>query len=189
MNNTEKLSEKDAAALEFLKALSSGKDDKPQLLCYVTADRLRVEQNALISSVYIGNKVDSTCYVYSGHTKTAYKTLLAAPAFIDLGDSITVLTADDYKINFEAETKIIAGITCKKAVIDIGAKMTVWYAEHIPQLYWDKYAYLQRIPGCALAIQTEQSEMLIGIKAASVKELEVDEHLFKVPEGYEIIEY
>lgn len=189
INKTAKISDEDKAAMEFLQALSSGKDDKPQLLCYVTLEKLRVEQNAMIPAVYLGNKKDSVCFVYSGSSKTAYKTLLAAPAFIDLGDSVTVMGPDDYKISFESETQVISGITCKKAVIDMGAKMIVWYAENIPQLYWDKYAYLQRIPGCALSIQAEQNGFLIGIKATSVKEMEVNESLFNVPEGYEIIEY
>lgn len=189
INKTEKISDEDKAAMEFLQALASGKDDKPQLLCYVTPEKLRVEQNAMIPAVYLGNKKDSVCFVYSGSSKTAYKTMLVAPAFIDLGDSVTVMGPDDYKISFESETQVISGVTCKKAVIDIGAKMIVWYAENIPQLYWDKYAYLQRIPGCALSIQAGQKGFLIGIKAISVKEIEVNESLFNVPEGYEIIEY
>jgi GLPGLI family protein len=180
-------------ALAMMEAMSSRKNNDPSLRGYVTTRKIRVETNGFSPSVELGDKTTGKAYVFTRNNKTAYQVQLARPKLLNLppNDSLVVITADDCAINLLPDTCTIAGLHCKKAVVRViplpGEQLIqVWYAPELPALYWGEYNYLKKIPGCALAIQTESNGMLAGIKAATVKKIQVEAARFELPAGYSV---
>lgn len=180
-------------ALAMMKAMSSRKNSDPSLRSYVTARKLRVETNGFSPSIELGDKTTGKAYVFTRNNKTAYRVQLARPKLMNLppNDSLVVITADNCEVSLLPDTCTIAGLHCKKAVVRVtplpGKQLIqVWYAPELPALYWGEYNYLKKIPGCALAIQTETNGMLAGIKAATVKKVQVEAASFELPAGYSV---
>ncbi|MDM8177343.1 MULTISPECIES: WG repeat-containing protein [Olivibacter] len=181
------------AMMELGKAMSGAKEGEPLLKAYVTANKMRIEQKGIVSSVQISNLEDSISYNLYAETETAYRTALATPKVSTemKGDSMIVVSSADGKLRFSDETMEIHGFSCKKAILemnvgDVKQDMTIWYAEKLPKLFWGEYDYLEKIPGMALKISTNTNGMDVGIKAASVKEELVDDTLFTIPAHYTI---
>lgn len=179
---------------EFAEALTSyqKKDTTPALRCFLTDTRLRVETNGLFQTIELGNKKDSSSFVFTAGDSTATKTTLLRPNLAYIGDSLIVLDDSSYRISFTKDTASFAGILCKKARIEIlpleDSDIIVWYAPNLPKMYWDKYNYLAHIPGCALAVLTQSGGTQLGIKAVIAREVNIPQSLFEVPKGYKISE-
>src|SRR5690606_4815062 len=154
------------AMMELGKAMSGAKEGEPLLKAYVTANKMRIEQKGIVSSVQISNLEDSISYNLYAETETAYRTALATPKVSTemKGDSMIVVSSADGKLRFSDETMEIHGFSCKKAILemnvgDVKQDMTIWYAEKLPKLFWGEYDYLEKIPGMALKISTNTNGM------------------------------
>jgi len=185
---------KNAAAMSIAQLLLGDDEEKPALRCFLEANRFRVEENGLISSITLGNKRDTVYYIVDTTFKQAIRHSALEPAVevqMD-GDSILVISSDDFEMTLHNDTTTLAGFPCKMARFynpSFPAQaITVWYTERIPVLYWGKYKYLQKLPGCALAIFTQQGSSNIGIHVKKAVQAEVPETLFQLPEGYEMAE-
>ncbi|QNK61379.1 hypothetical protein H7F33_12470 [Pedobacter sp. PAMC26386] len=183
-----------AAMIELAKSLSGSTDDNPPLVCYLSPEYIRVEQNGLGGGITVADKRDTVSYLLDTAAKTATKYPAAMPNIQTsmAGDSMTVISSADFVMELKPGTMIIAGHSCKKAIFVNPASpenvITVWYATELPRLYWQKYSYLKSIPGCALAIGTSSRGMDIGIKANLIKKVNLPESFFVPPADYKINE-
>lgn len=185
---------KNAAAMQVAQLLLGDDAEKPALRCYMDQNRFRVEQNGLVSSITLADRRDTVYYIIDTSFKQAIRHSALEPAVevqMD-GDSVQVISSDDFEMSLYDDTATVSGFPCKKArfynPLFPGQAITVWYTERIPVLYWGKYKYLQKLPGCVLAIFTQQGATNIGIRAGKAAQAQVPESLFQVPEGYEISE-
>lgn len=101
---------------------------------------------------------------------------------------------DEFQIEYQNETKIVAGFTCKKAVLKAVTNnatddRVVWYTEEIKL----PFSYNFGIPGLhkIVGFPMEYENISQGIKMVhKVVEIglnrDIDDHLFVIPEGYEI---
>lgn len=175
-------------------SLSGSSESTPPLVCYVSNNYIRVEQNGLGGGITLADKRDTVSFSLD----TAEKTAAAYPAAMPNlhtqmnGDSVTVISSDDFKMELLKDTMTISGQRCKKAIFknpaSPGSIITIWYAPALPRLYWQKYSYLQRIPGCALSISTVTKGMSVGVKADHVKQIQMEESFFLPPADYTITE-
>jgi GLPGLI family protein len=188
------MSLEDSMGLAFLQSMAESKKGLP-LIIYTTGNRMRIEQNGALSSyVQVSNKADSSSYILYEEEKRAEQMPIAAPKiyssdFVD--DSLVIVSSDEFKLTFVNETKTIAGITCSKANFEHPSKpelgvLTIWYSKEIPMVYWGEYDYLMRLPGAALAIETETKGMIAGIRAITVEQPTVSELIFVPPADYKI---
>jgi GLPGLI family protein len=188
------MSAEDSMGLVFLQSMTESKKGLP-LIIYTTGNRMRIEQNGALSAyVQVSNKVDSSSYILYDEEKRAEQMPIASPKIYSsdiVNDSFVVVSSDDFELTFVNETKTIAGITCSKANFEHPSKpelgvLTIWYSKEIPAVYWGEYDYLMRLPGAALAIETETKGMIAGIRAITIEQAPVEEHIFIPPADYKI---
>ncbi|MET4081733.1 GLPGLI family protein [Pedobacter sp. UYP30] len=177
--------------LELAKALTMGDDEGPILRCYLSKGKYRVEEKGLSSSVIVYQQPDTSYYRLDTAQKVAYRSAINRP-YVDVqmaGDSMIVISSDDFKLKQSEDTATVAGYFCKKAVFSMddypAQEITVWYSPQLPPMYWGKYTYLQKLPGCALSIFSKQQKLMVGIEAKIVEKLTVANTLFSVPTDYE----
>lgn len=187
-------SEEQSVMMELAKALSGSSEDRPPLTCYVNENYLRIEQNGLGGGITLADKRDTSSYSLDTLNKTAIRYPAEIPNLqtqVD-GDSLVVISSDDFKMELKNETMTIAGQLCRKAIFtnpEQGEQtITVWYAAALPRLYWQKYSYLKNIPGCALSIGTVSKGLNVGIKAGKIEKVNTSESFFQPPADYEITE-
>jgi GLPGLI family protein len=185
---------KNAAAMQVAQLLLGDDEEKPALRCYMEQNRFRVEQNGLVSSITLADKRDTVYYIIDTSFKQVIRHSALEPAVeVQMaGDSIQVISSEDFEMTLSDDTTTLAGFPCKKARFYNpsfpGQAITVWYTERIPVLYWGKYKYLQKLPGCPLAVFMQQGSTNIGIRVKKAAQVEVPGSLFQLPEGYEITE-
>ena len=143
----------------LMKALIQN-DDGPMLFCYITDQKIKVEQKGMMSYTTLVNKKDTVYYVLDTAFETAYRKRSTIETTYS-EDSILVIDPKDFEVTFEKERKEILGYSCKKAVFFNPklpkATIVAWYTEEIPTLYWGKYTYLKKLPGCALLLTRRRS--------------------------------
>ncbi len=92
-------------------------------------------------------------------------------------------------IEFTDETKIIAGYSCKKAIVQCPdhakGKIDVFYTEQINILNPNQNNPFREIKGTLMEFQVLLNGMNMKIKAIEVKSMTVDNEVFEIPEGYE----
>ncbi len=180
--------------IELAKALSGSSDDTLPLICYVSPNYIRVEQNGLGGGITVADKRDTLSYLLDTAAKTAVKYPAEIPKLhTQLNeDSLVVISSEGFKMELHKDTSSIGGQLCKKAVFsnpDFPQNViTVWYAPALPRLYWQKYSYLKNVPGCALSIGTISKGVNVGIKAKLVEKVNMPESFFKPPSDYAISE-
>ncbi len=179
-------------SLEMAKAMA-GSSKQPQMKSYLTEHKLRVEMNGIFASTEAGDKTTNLSYVFDKNSKTAYQVHLLRSRMLELRekDTTVVISLEDCEVSLLPDTCTIAGILCKKAIVRFrplpqGQELLVWYAPTLPAMYWGDYNYLKKIPGCALAIETEKNNLRAGIKAETVTQMQVPAALFGPPAGYTI---
>lgn len=174
----------------IMKALMQN-DDGPMLFCYITDQKIRVEQKGMMGYTVLMDKKDSVSYMLDEDFKTAYRNSSDIETIVE-GDSIVVIDPEDFNVTFEKEQKEILGYSCKKAVFSnaaiSGATMVAWYTEEIPKLYWGKYAYLEKLPGCVLQLYTKTDHKKVGITAHQIRKINMSPSRFEVPKEYKIEE-
>lgn len=193
-NKSKAMSLEDSMGLMFLKSLAEPKNGLP-LIIYTTDNKMRIEENGGFSSfVQVSNRADSSSYILYEKDKKAEQMPIASPKIFSsdiVNDSFIIVSSDDFKLTFVNETKTIAGITCNRANFEHPSKpelgvLAIWYSKEIPTVYWGEYSYLKRLPGAALAIETETKGVIAGIRAVTVEQMTVPEHIFVPPSDYEI---
>lgn len=177
----------DTSASEFIKILAGNGD--ALMHAFISKDQMRIENLLFGKSVQISNISKGTSYLLDETNKTYSPTDLASGQLIETsneGDNYAY--SSDFEISLVPnEKKNIAGIACQKALFNIaGSKdkqteITVWYAAQLPKLYWGTYDYLEKVPGAALYVGSAG----LGIEANKVEEINFDQSLFEIPEGYE----
>lgn len=184
--------EEQLVMMELAKSLSGSSSEAPPLTCYVNPNYIRVEQNGLGGGITIADKRDTVSFLLDSASKTATKFPAAMPNLQTQlnGDSVVLISSDDFKIKLLNDTITIAGQHCKKAIFVNPAHpenvITVWYAPGLPRLYWQKYSYLKSIPGCTLSIGTVAKGLNVGIKADTVKKVSLPESFFQPPADYTV---
>ncbi len=172
----------------IMKALIQN-DDGPILLCYITDQKIRVEQKGMMSYTTLVDKRDTAYYVLDTSFETAYRKRSNIETTYS-GNSIIVIDPEDFEVTFDKERKKILGYSCKKAVFFNPAlpKATIvaWYTEEIPVLYWGKYTYLKKLQGCVLLLYTRAEHKKVGITAHQIRKVDVSPSIFEVPENYKI---
>ena len=164
-------------------------DDKPIAQAYVNKDYLWISSGLLQETIQITNKSKNESFVLYPEQKQYSLTPSSINKILDLGDGYDLLSEPPVEF-VKGKVKTIAGYTCKLAQIKVESsierpvKIDIWYTEEIPKLYWGEYAYLEKIPGAALHIET----MGIGIEARKVTKEDLDPSVFQVPEHYTLIE-
>jgi len=181
-----------AVLMELAKSLSGSSNEQPPLVCYVNGNYIRVEQNGLGGGVTIADKRDTVSFLLDTLEKTATRYPAAMPNLHTQlnGDSVTVISSDDFVMELKKETMTIAGLVCKKAIFknptSPASVITIWYAPQLPRLYWQKYSYLKQVPGCALSVGTVTKGLNVGIKADHIEQVSVNESFFLPPVNYTI---
>jgi GLPGLI family protein len=195
MSKTDKaMSLEDSMGLAFMQSMTESKKGLP-LIIYTTGTRMRIEQNGALSSyVQVSNKADSSSYILYDEEKRAEQMPIAAPKIYSsdiVNDSFVIVSSDDFELTFVNETKNIAGLTCNRANFQHPSKpelgvLAIWYCKDIAPVYWGEYDYLMRLPGAALAIETEVKGMNAGIRAITAEQTTVSEGIFIPPSDYKI---
>lgn len=181
-----------AVMIELAKSLSGSSDDTPPLVCYVSTNYIRVEQNGLGGGITVADKRDTLSYLLDTAAKTAVKYPAEIPNLHTQvnEDSLVVISSEGFKMELLKDTLTIAGQLCRKAIFinpDFPKNIiTVWYAPALPRLYWQQYSYLKTLPGCALSIGTISKGVNVGIKAGLVEKMNVPEGFFIPPPNYAI---
>lgn len=196
MSKSEKaMSPEDSMSLMFLQSMTESKKGGLPLIIYTTGNKMRIEQNGALSSyVQVSNKADSSSYILYTEEKRAEQMPIASPKIYSsdiVNDSFIIVSSDDFVLTFVNETKTIAGIVCSKANFEHPSKpelgvLAIWYSKEIPTVYWGEYDYLMRLPGAALAIETETKGITAGIRAAKVEQTTISEGIFIPPADYKI---
>lgn len=192
--DTVKKDQEQTVLMELAKSLSGSSTEQPPLICYVNSNYVRVEQNGLGGGITIADKRDTVSFLLDTTEKTATRYPAAMPNLHTQlnGDSVTVISSDDFVMELEKDTMTIVGLLCKKAVFKNPSSpanvITIWYAPQLPRLYWQKYSYLKQVPGCALSISTVTKGLNVGIKADHIEQLPVSESFFLPPVSYTIAE-
>ena len=178
----------DTSASEFIKILAGNGDALMNV--FITKDQMRIENLLFGKSVQISNISKGTSYLLDELNKTYTATDLASGQLIETSaneDGDYTYSGDFEMRLVPNEKKVIAGITCEKALFNIAdsqdkqTEITVWYAAKLPKLYWGTYDYLEKVPGAALYVGSAG----LGIEASKVEEINFDQSLFEIPEGYE----
>ena len=192
--DTVKKDQEQTILMELAKSLSGSSNEQSPLVCYVNSNYIRAEQNGLGGGVTIADKRDTISFLLDTTEKTATRYPAAMPNLHTQlnGDSVTVISSDDFVMELEKDTMTIVGLVCKKAIFrNPGSPanvITIWYAPQLPRLYWQKYSYLKQVPGCALSIGTVTKGLNVGIKADHIEQLPVNESFFLPPVDYTITE-
>lgn len=95
----------------------------------------------------------------------------------------------DLKVMHTGETKVIAGIECKQAMITDSTNNTypVYYTEELSVKNPNWSSPYRDIKGCMMEYSIRFGDMVMNLKAKEVTGVENDESLFTIPEGYQIV--
>jgi hypothetical protein len=95
----------------------------------------------------------------------------------------------DLKVMHTGETKVIAGMQCKQAMITDSTNNTypVYYTEDLNVTNPNWSSPFRDIKGFMMEYSIRFGEMVMNLKAKEVVGVENDESLFTVPEGYQIV--
>lgn len=97
---------------------------------------------------------------------------------------------DEYEIVTTAETKMIAGLPCKKAVVTLKDKnsFNVWYTDGIKVKNSNWNNQFKNIDGFLMEFRMDQTLGLSMLMTAkSIADVKTTEQLFAIPEGYKTI--
>ncbi len=98
----------------------------------------------------------------------------------------------DYDVKITDETKVIAGYSCKKAVITFKNKedkegtTEIWFTNELEASNSEKYAW-KGIDGYMMEFGVDQKGMGMKFSCTEVKKQAVSDDLFKIPEGYTVM--
>ncbi|HIP31479.1 MAG TPA: hypothetical protein EYG86_01815 [Crocinitomicaceae bacterium] len=100
---------------------------------------------------------------------------------------------EDIDVQFVKGSKTVAGYKCKKAIIETeeGDEVVFWYTEEL-KMGTDAQGNLNgKIPGVALAFETNNNGMIMSFEATEVENKIKDKSVFSldIPEGYEEMTY
>lgn len=114
---------------------------------------------------------------------------------IEASDKDADKETDDFakntKVEVTSESKIIAGYSCKKAIIYLTdpktkevSQMDVWFTKELDVNNVYVKGPFEKIEGAMLEFSIEQQGMNMNFQANLVSKESVDNKLFEVPEGY-----
>ncbi|MCB0397366.1 MAG: DUF4412 domain-containing protein [Flavobacteriales bacterium] len=143
----------------------------------------RLEQNVLGGSqVVVTNNAEGTGFVLMDMMgqKTAIK--LSAEELLKEKQK-----TNDQKVEYVNEKKTIAGYPCQKALItdaESGTTNVIWYTK---ALNITKHRDYTELDGFPLEFETNQDGMHMVMKVTKVAEHEVEDALFQIPKGYQVM--
>lgn len=168
------------------------KKDGMGLMAFITKTRFRIEDRSFSKSIHLVNTLDSTQFVMDSAFKSAREIRGGLPKVVSVGDSILIIDPSKFQVDLSSDKTItILGYECRKAVVKnpqtSRANVIVWYAPDLPKLYWGKYSYLKKLPGCPLLFYASKKAISFGLVAQKIQKINVASSLFEIPEDYEII--
>ena len=93
-------------------------------------------------------------------------------------------------IKYSDETKMIAGVKCKKATVTYKEKnyppMDVWYTKEL-DVANSSESNIEGIDGFLMEFTALKDGIIIGSKITSFEQVSVPDSLFIIPEGYNIM--
>ena len=94
-------------------------------------------------------------------------------------------------IKYSDETKMIAGVKCKKATVTYKEKnfppMEVWYTKEL-DVANSSESNIEGIDGFVMEATALKDGIIIGSKITSFERISVPDSLFKIPEGYKMMD-
>jgi GLPGLI family protein len=93
----------------------------------------------------------------------------------------------DMQIKYINETKMVAGYTCKKAIITMKVEeqeilQTVWYCEEIQNTNRDMY----KLKGMPMEYDMDMQGMHVNYVVSNVSKEKIPDTMFDVPAGYTV---
>lgn len=177
----------------FIMSMLDAGEDNDKVIAYLTNHQVRVTEKSFGGGTFIVYKNDSLQYWIDSTSKTAFQVPFDMPEVVSAGDSEIIIHPDDFSLSLTSDTQTIQGYLCHNAIfnspLSTQGKIIVWYTTALPKLYWNKYTYLRRVPGCVLAIYTLTDEMQIGIRVKNIRKVKFNPALFEAPPGYKIKPY
>jgi len=194
------LDDTDKPMAALVEAMTLLHKDSTYIKAYVSTEKIRVEEYGGLSPfVQISDLTDSVSYklfddknASSSMKKVALRVPLATPKIsVDVfAEDPAIFTSEEMELVLSDETEVIKNYTCHLArfILNESAEIHVWYVKDLPQLFWDEYDYLQKVPGLPLKIVSNSSDSKfdVGIVATSIEKIQVDTSLFEVPPDYTI---
>jgi GLPGLI family protein len=97
----------------------------------------------------------------------------------------------EYEVKYSDETKELAGYKCKKATIvfkdvEKSEPIEIWYTKDLEIKNSEKYSW-KGIDGYMMEFSVNQKGMGMKFTCTDVKKQEVNDDMFKIPEGYTVI--
>jgi GLPGLI family protein len=97
----------------------------------------------------------------------------------------------EYEVKHSDETKEIAGYKCKKATVvfkdaEKSSPIEIWYTNELEIKNSEKYSW-KGIDGYMMEFSVNQKGMGMKFTCTDVKKQEVNDDMFKIPEGYTVI--
>ena len=97
----------------------------------------------------------------------------------------------EYEVKLSDETREIAGYKCKKATVvfkdpEKSGPIELWYTDQLEASNSAKYQW-KGIDGYMLEFSVDQKGMGMKFTCIEVKKQEVNDDMFKVPEGYTVV--
>ncbi len=92
------------------------------------------------------------------------------------------------KITFDDKQKTVLGKTCKHAIVaidSINLVFDIYYTHDIAIENPNKHTLYEAIPGVLMEFQLEMNGIPMRLEASEIMDVEVDNQVFEIPEGYE----
>lgn len=153
-----------------------------EMTMYLKPGMSRIEQNGLGKIVFLMKKKQNEFYMLMDMMgeKTAYKGTM---------DDLKDTTAERVPVVKETEeTKVIAGYTCKKAIVTYPNEdpSDVWYTDSIPGGMTRDMSFIKGFP---MEYTKKQRGMSILMTVTSLKKEKLSGKLFELPSGYTVKPY
>lgn len=176
----------ESLAIAILLAFAEKDKDKPIAEVWTNTDYVKARTSLQTGSYEIMDKKNGISSLVYPETEEYFTTTQYQDKFIDLGNDI--IGASELPIEFTQQEKVIAGYSCKLAIINVDTEeesttLHIWYSPELPTTYWGEYYYLKNIPGGALEISTSG----VGIVANDITIVK-DKNIFDIPKNYTLIE-
>jgi hypothetical protein len=158
------------------------------MIIYFKNGNMRTETKSEMGTMIIFQNTNSdefvTCADMMGN-KIAMKT---SKASIEKMKSMFPVGLPDIK--YSDETKMIAGVKCKKATVTYKETnyppMDVWYTKEL-DVANSSESNIEGIDGFLMEFTALKDGIIIGSKITSFEQVFVPDSLFKIPEGYKIM--
>jgi hypothetical protein len=153
-----------------------------EMIIYTKGTKSRIETSTMMGSTIILtdtlSKMGYVCMDMMGN-----KIAMQMP----LDEMENEEAVSDMQIKYINETKMVAGYTCKKAIITMKVEeqeilQTVWYCEEIQNTNRDMY----KLKGMPMEYDMDMQGMHVNYVVSNVSKEKIPDTMFDVPAGYTV---